>query len=299
LKQTLRVTQPALLEAFLFEQLSTLKKTRVRQLLKFGCVSINGRVSTKYNFTLKAGDEVRVVSSKIKQSPREEPSGLDILYEDDDLIAISKPEGLLSVATEKVQGDTAIAFVNSYVNHKASAVFKRTPYQKSVFIVHRLDRDVSGVMLFAKSEEVKHALQENWGAFTKCYEAVVEGGPENASGTQVSYLKEDKILHVSSGPERPGARRAETHFEVLDSGKRYSLLAVQLGTGRKHQIRVHLRDLGCPVAGDRHYGAQTNPLKRIALHACRLEITHPVSDEPLVINSPAPATFKQIVTGKK
>ncbi len=168
-------------------------------------------------------------------------------------------------------------------------------YQKRVFIVHRLDRDVSGVMIFAKNEEVKFRLQENWDQFTKEYCAVVEGAPPESSGTCVSYLAENSILRVVSGPRRPGAKEAVTHYEVMKKGRDYSLLAIRLGTGRKHQIRVQLADLGCPIAGDKDYGAQTNPIKRIALHARELHLIHPMTGEPLDLICPIPEPFKRLV----
>lgn len=295
MKQVLTVEKPAQLLNFLFEQLTDLKKTRVRQLLKHGCIFVKGRVTTQFNYALRPGDEVHIKNTKLPAAKHADQTFLDILYEDRDLIAISKPAGLLSVATDKIQSDTAIAEVNNFVNQKLSGKARRSCYQKSVYIVHRLDRDVSGVMLFAKNEETKDWLQERWADFSKNYITVVEGHPKKNSDTFVSYLSQDKILRVISGPERTGARKAQTYYEVLVSGKNYSLLSVTLGPAQKHQIRVHLADIGCPVAGDKIYGAQTNPLKRIVLHACSLKLIHPVSGEPFEIKSPAPDSFRMMV----
>jgi 23S rRNA pseudouridine1911/1915/1917 synthase len=295
LNQILTVDKPAPLLDFLFEKLTDLKKTRVRQLLKHGCIFVKGRVTTQFNYALRPGDEVHIKNTKLPTAKHADQTFLDILFEDRDLIAISKPAGLLSVATDKIQSDTAIAEVNNFVNEKLSGKARRSCYQKSVYIVHRLDRDVSGVMLFAKNEETKDWLQEHWPEFSKDYVTVVEGHPERDSDTIISYLSENKILRVISGPERPGAREAQTYYEVIQSGKNYSLLSVTLGSGRKHQIRVHLADIGCPVAGDKIYGAQTNPLKRIVLHACSLKLIHPTTGEPLEIKSPTPDSFSMMV----
>jgi len=291
LNQTFKVTDPSSLLAFLFEKITESNKTRIRQILKRGYVSIGGRVTTQFDFALQIGDEVQIATSK----PRPAKSGLQIIYEDADLIAISKPVGLLSIASDNNQGNTAISAVNDHVCKETGKNTDLKENQKSVYIVHSLDRDVSGVMLFSKSESVKSYLQKNWIEFTKEYSAVVEGRPAKSSGTRMSYLGENKMLQITSGPKRPGARKSITHYEIIRSGKKYSLLSVKLGSGRRHQIRVHLADLGCPITGDKNYGAKTNPLKRIALHACSLKLIHPKTRIPLEITSPPPASFENLV----
>ncbi len=290
MNQSFKVDKSAPLLAFLFEKLSESNKTRVRELLKRGYVSVQGRMTTQFNFALHAGDEVCVDTSK----PRPAKGDLEVLYEDDDLIAICKPVGLLSISNDTVQGNTAISAVNAYVKKKAGKRFDDEENSKSVFIIHRLDRDVSGVMIFTKNMAAKKYLQENWVGFTKEYTAVVEGRPAKPSGTRMSYLSENKILRVISGPKRPNARKSMTHYEVIHSGKNYSLLSVKLGSGRKHQIRVHLVDLRCPIVGDKVYGARTNPLRRIALHACSLKLRHPKTGLELEIKSPAPESFRHL-----
>lgn len=283
--------KPSPLLEFLFDQLTESKKTRVRQLLQHGCVSVGGQVTTQFNYALQSGDEVCIGTSK----SRSEQCDLPILYEDQDLIAISKPIGLLSIATENIRGETALSIVNEHVNKRAGQKSNRSSYLKSVFIVHRLDRDVSGVMVFAKNEDTKNSLQKKWGEFTKEYSAVVEGRPAKSSDTLVSYLFENKILHMVSGPKKPGSKEAITHYEVIQSGQRYSMLLVRLGSGRKHQIRVQLAEIGCPIAGDKNYGSTANPLKRIALHAYRLKLLHPTTGLSLEIVSPIPDAFKHLV----
>ncbi|MBI4115369.1 MAG: RluA family pseudouridine synthase [Candidatus Omnitrophica bacterium] len=290
MNKTLKVQHEEALLAYLFTALPDTKKTVVKQRLKHGCVSVNGRIQTRFDHLLVPGDEIRIESSKSRAVTPALQFNIEIIYEDDCLLVINKPAGLLSIATEKIQRETAIYSVNDYLNKKAAAKSRRPQFQKRVFIVHRLDRDVSGLLVLAKSEAVKLKLQENWDRFKKEYLAVVEGAPREPSGTCSSYLNENKFLRVfsSSRPVTPEAKKAVTHYEVLKSGEKYSLLKIRLETGRKHQIRVHLSDLGHPVAGDKNYNAWSNPIRRIALHAWRLEFKHPVTGKDLVFTCPLP-----------
>ena len=296
MNKTFKVGHKDALLAYLFTVLPEMKKTVVKQRLKYGCISVNGRIQTRFDHALLAGDEVRIETSKSRAVTPALQFNIEIVYEDDALLVINKPAGLLTIATEKIQRETAIFAVNDYLNKKAAAKTRRPEFRKRVFIVHRLDRDVSGLLILAKTEAVKLALQENWGRFKKEYFAVVEGQPKERIGTCSSYLHKNKILRVLSSPRpgAPGAKRAVTHYEVLRPGENYSLLKVRLETGRKHQIRVHLSDLGHPVAGDKDYGAKTDPSKRIALHAWRLEFKHPVTGKELVLTSPLPPPLERV-----
>ena len=298
MKKTFKVEHKNTLLAYLFTILPEMKKTVVKQRLKHGCISVNGRIQTRFDHALLAGDEVRIETSPSRAVTAALQFNIEIVYEDDSLLVINKPAGLLTVATEKIQRETAIFSVNDYLNKKAAAQTRRPEFRKRVFVVHRLDRDVSGLLILAKTEAVKLALQENWGRFKKEYLAVVEGLPRERAGTLSSYLYENKILKVLSSPRPgvPGAKRAVTHYEVLKPGENYSLLKVRLETGRKHQIRVHLADLGHPVAGDKDYGAKTDPAKRIALHAWRLEFKHPVTAKEMVLTSPLPPSMERVTS---
>jgi RluA family pseudouridine synthase len=168
-----------------------------------------------------------------------------------------------------------------------------------LFIVHRLDKDTSGVLLFAKTEAAKRALQDDWNSLVQKreYIAVVEGCPEEKSGVIRSYLNESKTHRVYSGRAETG-RLAVTHYAVLRSGGGYSLLRVNIETGRKNQIRAHLKELGCPVAGDKKYGARTNPLKRLGLHASALELVNPLTKRVLALRSPVPPSFERLLKSK-
>lgn len=296
MKTTLKANQEMGLLEFLFTSLPDLKKTKVKQYLKHNCVSVAGRVTTRFDYRLHPGDAVLIETSKVRALTPSSQFNLEIVHEDDDVIVINKPAGLLTVASEKVQRETAIFAVNDYLNKKATAWNPRKPrYRKQVFVVHRLDRDVSGLLVFAKSEEMKFKLQKNWDKFSKTYDAVVEGCPQERAGTLQSWLSENKILKVASGPKKEASKWALTHYEVVTPGEKFSLLKIRLETGRKHQIRVHLSDLGHPVAGDKTYGATTKVAGRIALHASRLEFNHPRNGRRLTFNSALPVELKRLI----
>ena len=296
MKQTLKANHEAKLLEFLFSSLTEIKKTKLKQFLKYRCISVNGRITTQFDHPLAPGDEIRIETSKVRALTPAAQFNLEIVYEDEDVIVINKPAGLLTIATEKIQRETAIFAVNDYLNKKAAARYRRrAEYRKRVFVVHRLDRDVSGLVLFAKNEEAKFKLQGNWDEFLKEYDAVVEGRPEKNSGMIRSWLSENKFLKVFSGPETAESKKAVTHYEVVKPGEEFSLLKIRLETGRKHQIRVHLSDLGHPVAGDKTYEAQSNLHGRVALHASRLEFNHPATGKRLTLTSPLPSELKRLL----
>lgn len=299
MKKTLTVSQADTLLPYLFRALPEAKRTVIKQGLKHGCVAVNGRVQTRFDHPLRPGDEVRIDPSPSRALTPSAQFNLEIVHDDDSIIVINKPAGLLTISTEKIRRETAIFTMNDYLNKKEAGKRPSARLRKQVFIVHRLDRDVSGLLLLAKNEPVKLKLQHDWDQFKKEYLAVVEGAPEESSGTCTSYLAQNKILRVYSTPRpvTPDAKRAVTHYEVIKSGGPYSLVRVRLETGRKHQIRVHLAALGCPVAGDLIYGAKTRPAARILLHARRLEIKHPVTGKNLAFTSDPPAAFYRCVPG--
>ncbi len=296
MKKTFKADRETGLLEFLFASFPEVKKTKVKQYLKHNCVSVADRVTTRFDHWLRPGDEVRIETSRVRALTPSSQFNLEIIDEDEEVIIINKPAGLLTIATEKIQRETAIFAVNDYLNKKASAWNPhKTRYRKQVFVVHRLDRDVSGLLLFAKNEETKFKLQKNWDKFSKEYQAVVEGCPKERTGTLKSWLSENKILRVASGPKTAESKWAVTHYEVVKPGKKFSLLKIRLETGRKHQIRVHLSDLGHPVVGDKTYGAASAMAGRIALHASRLEFNHPKSGKRLTFTSPLPPEFKPLI----
>jgi RluA family pseudouridine synthase len=244
------------------------------------------------------------MNSKALGNTRFLPKGLRILHEDKDLIVIHKPGGLLSISTGNPGGrnpsqKTAYIALTDYIK-KGTAKSKNR-----IFIVHRLDRDTSGIMIFAKNPHAKSVLQDNWEKTSKHYLAVVHGEMPEPSGTLTSYLTENKGLNVYSTEDKQAGKRSTTKYKVIKSTKNYSLLDLELVTGRKHQIRVHLADAGHPVTGDRKYGIKATKSdsrdrgkvdsRYLALHAYKLTCNHPYNDKPMIFTSPPPPFFNTLV----
>lgn len=284
-----RVSQSSPLLPFLFAAWPEAKKKNVREWLKFGMVAVNGRVTKQFDHTLGPGDTVTIRSRGLAAPETKIAGGIRVRHEDDDIIVIEKPAGLLSIASASEDEKTAYALLTSHVRRGNPRGRER------VWIVHRLDRETSGVMVFAKSESAKSALQENWDAAEKKYFAVVEGAPPKNSGWLVSHLDESNPLKVYVAEESPDTRRAVAHYRVIKKGKGTSLLEVRLETGRRHQIRVQLAEAGCPIVGDKKYGAQTNPIRRVALHAASLRFTHPTTRKEMRFDSPLPGELGELV----
>jgi tRNA pseudouridine32 synthase/23S rRNA pseudouridine746 synthase/23S rRNA pseudouridine1911/1915/1917 synthase len=215
--------------------------------------------------------------------------GLAILYEDRDILVVDKPSGLLTIGTERETARTAYFALTEYVRKGAARSRNR------IFIVHRLDRETSGVLVFAKTAEAKVCLQRRWDATKKRYLAVVHGKCEKRSETITSYLAENSAHGVYATVDPRKGKLAHTAYTVLKETKDFALLDVELLTGRKHQIRVHLADRGHPVVGDRRYGRVDKVRRRLALHARSLSFRHPVSGEELTFEAKAPAYFTELV----
>lgn len=227
---------------------------------------------------------------QFKRPPkRYQPKGLTILYEDRDIIVVDKVNGLLTVSSEKVRDKTAYYLLNEYVR-KGNQKSKRR-----VFIVHRLDRDTSGVIVFAKNEKAKRYLQEEWQNFSKKYYALVHGSMPEKEGVITSYLAENSVHRMYSVADPKKGKLAKTGYKVIRESAKYSLLEIDLLTGRKNQIRVHLADKGCAVAGDKKYGVKEKGIKRLMLHAATLRITHPFSKEKMTFTTKVPAYFESLI----
>jgi 23S rRNA pseudouridine1911/1915/1917 synthase len=284
------VEQPAELLAFLFAGHADVKKAKVRQWLKHGAIQVNGRSTTRFNHPLRPGDVVSIRDKNETLALGALPFGMRILFEDAALIVIEKPAGLLSMASETERERTAYAHLTEYIRHGKPRSDAR------VWIVHRLDRETSGLMVFAKSEAAKLALQAEWNEADKRYLAVVEGNLPVDEGVMRSHLDESRPYMVYS-VQRPNeqTRLAVTNYQVLKRGASYALLELSLETGRRNQIRVHLADVKCPVVGDEKYGARTNPVRRLALHASSLQFPHPTSGELLRFESPLPTELAGLV----
>jgi len=223
------------------------------------------------------------------KAPKHQPKGVALLYEDADVIVVDKPCGLLTMGTERDKSRTVHSILNDYVR-------KGNPKSRNrVYIVHRLDRDTSGVLLFAKSEQAKLFLQSDWENTTKIYLTVVAGHLAEAQGIFSSYLMENAAFNVYSTPDPSKGKLSQTAYKVLKEQRGFSLLRIHLLTGRKHQIRVHCSEKGHPVIGDRKYGKEHASYPNLALHACSISFTHPVSGAKLGFVAKVPAHFGKLV----
>ncbi len=278
-------TETALLPQLLA---SGLPRGKAKSLLKYGQVSLNGKVTRAFDAALRPGDTILLAQGTKRMAAA--ASELQIVFEDDELIVIDKPHGLLSVPANDLDKDTAYHLVDAYLRTKHS--------KNRAHIVHRLDQHTSGLLLFSKSKKLKELLQADWNTLVSArdYYAIVEGIPEEKQGEIVSWLSPKSGYQVRASQfEREGGKKAVTQYQVLREAGSFSLLQISLQTGRKNQIRVHMRDLGHPVAGDKKYHAKTNPLSRLALHAFRLELRHPLSGELLRFESKLPRSFSRVL----
>ena len=287
MRKELAVTEETTLLPFLLREVTGKSRNTVKGLLTRRQVMVDGAVITRFDAPLRPGQRVTLLPPEAAGAA-ELP--FSVLYQDRDLIAVDKPAGLLSMGNEKERARTAYRMVSDYVK-------AREPGGR-IFIVHRLDRDTSGVLVFAKNERMKRALQDHWEALVqkRGYVAAVEGDLPEPEGTVRSYLRETTTHLVYSAPRGKEGREAVTHYRVLARGKGFSLVEVNIDTGRKNQIRVHMQDLGCPVAGDRQYGAQSDPMGRLALHAHVLRFTDPRSKKTLELKRGA---VTQAVSGRR
>jgi RluA family pseudouridine synthase len=270
-----------LLEA-LRERFPDSSTTTLRQLLQNGRVSVNGAVEKDAKLSIDDGD---VVDVGPKPTQRSLPPGVTVLHEDDAVIVLLKPNGLLTVATTRERENTLQAGLNRYLAGGG---------KERIHVVHRLDRETSGVLVFAKTFTAREALKEQFAAHSvdRMYVAIVEGSMAPAEGTIRSTLVEGIDLRMRS--TKGEGKLAVTHYRTIETNEKYSMLEVTLETGRKNQIRAHLSEAGHPVAGDQFYGATTNPLGRLGLHAKLLGFTHPTTGKRLSFTAPIPHAFREL-----
>lgn len=284
----LPVEAPTTLMAHLMEALPMCKRTTIKDYLGHEQVMVNGQVTRQFDTPLKPGDEVRVNQSRpfvVFHHPR-----LKIYYEDDDILVVYKGYGLLSMATDKKKKETtAYSILRDYLKEK-------DPRNK-LFIVHRLDQQTSGLMMFAKNEQAKEAMQHNWNnmVIERKYVAVVEGYLEEPEGEVRSYLAENARHEVYSTDNPEEGKLSVTRYKTLKARNGYTMVELSLDTGRKNQIRVHMKDLGHPISGDRRYGAKVSPIHRLALHALTLRFVHPITRKDMNFSSAIPQAFSKLV----
>jgi 23S rRNA pseudouridine1911/1915/1917 synthase len=284
------ITQPGPLLEQMFSAWPDEKKKQIRTWLKFQAVTVNGRPVSQFNHPLAVGDTVSIRSDRFAIPKTTLPSGIKIFFEDAFLLVIEKPTNLLSIASEAEPEKTAYFQLTDYLRQS------HTRSKERVWIVHRLDRETSGLMVFAKTPEAKEALQKNWDTFEKKYEAVVEGHLPQEAGTFESDLDESNPFKVFIRPASNLTRHAVTHYRLLKKNRHCSLVELTLETGRRHQLRVQLSAVGCPIVGDEKYGAKTDPAKRLGLHSCFLRFPHPLSKQELLFTCPLPKALGKLVS---
>lgn len=279
------VSESNTLLPFLFDLLKEQSKTSVKALLAHNQIAVNGIYTTQFDTPLEPGDEVFISHDRSRRVTFNNPL-LNIIWEDDFVIVVNKREGLLSVSTQKVHERTAFHILADYL--------KRKDPRNKLFVLHRLDRDTSGLMMFAKTRAVQEKMQSNWNEMIteRTYVAVVEGRPERDSDIISTQLKENAEARVYVVAE--GGKDAITRYRVLRSNGTYSLLELNLETGRKNQIRAQMEYIGHPIAGDFKYGAETSPAGRVMLHAQKLYFIHPETGEEMKFDTRIPDAFKAI-----
>lgn len=286
---TFKVAQEALLIEFLMEKMHGISRNRAKALISNRVVLVNNAITTHPLTELKTGQVVQVDRSKRKMAFHS--NELDIVYEDPYLLIIDKHPGLLSMSNNSRQ-QTVQSVLNRYLEKGGG--------RNTSHLVHRLDRDTSGLMVYAKDVQTQQSLVRGWQELVtdRRYIALVEGELESPRGVIKSWLTEDKRFVTHSSPVDNGGKFAVTHYDVLVSSNGYSLVECELETGRKNQIRVHMADLGHPVVGDHKYGSDNDPIRRLGLHAYMLCFTHPVTGKHMRFETPVPVLFEKCLNGK-
>ncbi|MDR2472260.1 MAG: RluA family pseudouridine synthase [Tannerella sp.] len=281
------VTQPAPLLEFLLDALKSQSRSSVKSFLHNGQVTVNDVIATQFDLPLAYGNSVAIMRKGRKQIDFHH-NMMSIVWMDEDLVVINKEEGLLSVSSTPAQKITAYYILSEY--------FQSLDPHNRLYVLHRLDKGTSGLMMFARTLEAQHTLRDNWHSMitSREYIAVVEGAPPQMRDTIVTYLNENKRMKVYCTDPQHG-KQAITHYEMINQGSGYSMLRLMLETGRKNQIRAQMEYLGCPVCGDPKYGSRTDPCGRLMLHASRLNFIHPRSGEEMKFELNAPEDFYRVV----
>lgn len=277
------VNEPIELLPFLLLKLSDHGRNSVKSILARGQVLVNDQVVTAYNCPLEPGHTVTIRMGRVEE--KQPLIGVTIIHEDDDVIVVRKEAGLLSIASEQENELTAYRQLMVHVRGKDP--------NSRIFVVHRLDRDTSGVMLFAKSEKVQQQLQNTWQDSVKerSYVALVEGWVKKSEGTISSWLRESSTMKMYSSSRPNDGLHAVTHYKTIQTNKAYTLLEVSLETGRKNQIRVHMEDIGHPIVGDKKYGSKSRIIGRLGLHARVLAFIHPTTGKIMRFETDIPKPF--------
>ena len=281
MKNKFEIKEPMILIDYLINILNKPRK-KAKSLLTNKAIYINGKNITKYNYPLFPGNilEIKEYSNN--------KLDLDIIYEDKYIIVVNKRSGLLTVSTENENEKTLYHQVSDYVKLKNK--------NARICVIHRLDRDTSGVVMFAKDEKTKRLYQDNWDKLVsnRKYVAVLSGKPINKQGKIIEYLVEKENMKVYAVSKNKG-KIAITNYKIIKSNNKYTLIDIDLETGRKNQIRVAMQNMNTPIVGDKKYGSKEDPLKRLGLHAYKLVLTNPLNNKKMVFTSPYPDCFNKIV----
>ena len=285
------VKEEVTLLPFLFSSLSGLSKSEVKSMLKYKHIAIKGSAVTQFDTPLSPGDIVQVNFGRSFykfNNPQ-----VKVIYEDKWLVVIEKASGLLSVANDTAREKNAFHIVRDYVRHDNP--------DAEIYVCHRLDQYTSGILVFAKDESLMMELRSNWDFYVKerRYVCVTENIPARPEDTIESLLTQNEHLRVHSTNDETVGRLAVTHYKVIQTRGRYALVDVEIFTGKKNQIRVHMSEMGCPIAGDMKYGAETNPVRRLMLHNYRLSFIHPVTGELMRFTLPTPSVFRKLTQPEK
>ncbi len=265
---------------FLLEQYPDSPRTRIKKLLQSGTIKVNNKPVTLHSYSLKPGDSVDFGMKTGTAAKVNLP--FPVLYDDDEVIVIDKPAG---IATSSVDGSANIQWtISEYLKEKSKGTVR-------TYVVHRLDKEVSGVLILAKSEKAMDAIKDRWEETEKHYYALVEGCPENPEWTVKSWLTEDHTQKMHSVKESPNAKLSITNYRTIRIVESNTLLDVKTETGRKNQIRVHMSDIGCPIVGDWKYGASKEFKRRVRLHAYSISFPHPATGKLITVESPMPKGF--------
>lgn len=279
------VKESSELLAYAMKALDGISRNKAKAILASGGITVNRKIQRQYDFQLRPGDHVEI--SKRKPSAQLESKFVKVVYEDPYIIVVEKSIGILSMASSH-HAFSVKSVLDDY--------FRKQHKKCTAHVVHRLDRDTSGLLVYAKTIEAEQILEHNWRDIVtdRRYLALVSGELEQEAGSVESWLKDNKAYFTYSSPVDNGGKYALTHYRRLKTNGAYSLVELKLETGRKNQIRVHMQDLNHPVCGDIKYGNGDNPIGRLALHAFRLHFYHPITGEPLQFETPWPKSFSAV-----
>ena len=293
--KTFKVHKETPLLEFLYEHITNDSKNNIKKLLSRRQVLVDGAPVTQFDFMLSKDDVVMISNNPVEkiEAPKGRQTHLDIIYEDEDFIAINKPSGLLSVPSDNERSITAYRLMMDYVTSKNK--------HSRVYVLHRIDKETSGVLVACKSEAVRNKLQKDWNdnVISRGYYAVVEGILDKKEGDIQSWLRKAPETNLMYSAHKPGdGKLAITHYKVIREGKDYSLLDVHIDSGRKNQIRVHMKDIGHNVIGDTSYGSTKDPIQRLGLHAYELVFKNPINGNVMRFSAKMPSEFTALLNRK-